>query len=688
MYWVQRGKRLKEIEFTISNKRYPACNDIMCFDIETSSAYIDKRVLPYMNTKKAEEYENKEKVSLCYIWQFSINENVYMGRRLEDFRSFLIELESYIDFEKIIYVHSLSFEFQFLQNIMKFEKVFAREKRKVLFAKWRSYTFRCSYFLTNMSLAVWANQKKLPVQKLIGNLDYSILRTPKTKLTEEEIEYCVNDVLVMYYGLLEYKEQYGNVKDIPLTQTGEVRKEVIKLMSKENKYRNKCISLIPKTLTEYKSLVEVFQGGYTHANYIYSGRVIDDVHSKDISSSYPYAMVVEKYPITPFMKCRYDKKYRNKDKYSFIIYFRCINVRSRLYNSFLSKSRCKVTNCKVDNGRIIACESLEVKLTNIDFELFDRCYSYEDFEVIEFKLAMNDYLSPVFVKYVLELYGRKTTLKGVEGMEALYMKSKQYVNSLFGMAVTKDITDEIIYNNGTWGTNLLNEEVFKDRTEHIKKNKRKVFTAFQFGVWVTAYARRNLWNAIIAIDDDVIYCDTDSVKYIGNHEDYFNRYNKEVEEKERKIAKRLNLPESVFNPADKYGNTHRLGIFDDEGTYKQFKTLGAKKYIYVNQKDEMKMTVSGVRKSAVSQLKSIDEFTNDFEFDIEHANKLISHYNDNQSNCIWNYGREDEYRSSYKYGISMQPTTYKLGISLDYYLLMLENMRKETKIFSEQSEIL
>ena len=683
MYWTERGKQLKDINFSVFSKRYASCDDIMCFDIETSSAYIDKKVLPYENTKAPEEYENKEKVSLCYIWQFSINENVYMGRRLEDFRSFLIELENYIDFEKIIYVHNLSFEFQFLQNILQFERVFAREKRKVLFAKWRSYTFRCSYFLTNMSLSVWAKQKKLPVQKLSGNLDYSILRTPKTELTKEEIEYCVNDVLVMYHGLQEYKSLYGSVKDIPLTQTGEVRKEVIAKMGKEYKYRKKCVSLIPKTLDDYKNLIDVFQGGYTHANYIYADRVIDEVHSKDIASSYPYAMTVEKYPMTPFIRCKYNEKYEN-DRYSFIIHFACRNLRSKLYNSFLSKSKCIVANgCKLDNGRIIGCNELEVKLTNIDFEIFKRCYSYDDFTVIDFKISMNDYLSPVFVNYVLELYGRKTKLKDLEGFEALYMKSKQYVNSLYGMCVTKDITDEITYIDGEWSKNFLNDGIFKDKTDHLKKNQRKVFTAFQFGVWVTAYARRNLWNAIIALDDDVIYCDTDSVKYINDHEDYFTKYNKQVEAKEKRIAKRLKVNEDVFNPADKYGKTHRLGIFDDEGTYKQFKTLGAKKYIYIDQSGAMKMTVSGVRKSAVSQLKSIDEFTNEFEFDIEHANKLISHYNDNQPNCIWNYGKDDEYKSTYKYGISMQPTTYKLGITLDYYALMLENMRGVTKVFNE-----
>ena len=99
----------------------------------------------------------------------------------------------------------------------------------------------------------------------------------------------------------------------------------------------------------------------------------------------------------------------------------------------------------------------------------------------------------------------------------------------------------------------------------------------------------------------------------------------------------------------------------------------------------LEMTVSGVRKSAVSQIKNIEEFDDNLVFDIEHAQKLIMHYNDNQSNCVWNYGKYDEFKSKYKYGISAQPTTYKLGITLEYYLLMLENMRGRTEIFSDEN---
>ena len=138
------------------------------------------------------------------------------------------EIEPY---NKIVYIHNFSYEFQFLRNVLDFTEVFAREKRKPIYAKYATYTFRCSYMLTRQSLDSWAKNEKLPIKKLTGNLDYNVIRTPKTPLTEDEINYCINDVLVMYYGLLKYKEKYGHLNDIPLTQTGGVRKIIREKMN-------------------------------------------------------------------------------------------------------------------------------------------------------------------------------------------------------------------------------------------------------------------------------------------------------------------------------------------------------------------------------------------------------------------------------------------------------------------------
>ena len=543
--------------------------------------------------------------------------------------------------------------------------------------------------LTRQSLANWAKNEKLPIKKLVGELAYTILRTPKTKLTDTELQYCINDVLVMYHGLLKYKSKYSHVCDIPLTQTGEVRRVIQNKMNckEEYKYRKNCIELIPRTLDEYKRLVDIFCGGYTHANFIHARKIIENVECKDIASSYPTVMCLEKYPMTRFIKCKPYEKYFNNDKYSYIIMFEC-SIESKLWNTFLSLSKCKAIEKKprLDNGRVISAKYVKLIMTNVDFEIFTKCYDITNFNILEFYVSINDYLSPTFVKYILELYKDKTELKDIEEFADKYAISKQYINSMFGMMCTKNITDEILF-NGKWEKNKLNEKIFNSKIEHERKLLSKTFTAFQFGVWVTAYARRNLWLGIIDIDYDVVYCDTDSIKHIGNHDDFFDNYNRKIEERENIRADMLGVDRKSFAPKDKQGKEHRLGIFDVETTCDKFITLGAKKYL-CEIDGKLKMTVSGVRKDAVSQLDSIEDFKLGLKFDTEHAKKLLMSYNDDMPSVVWNVGQYDEYTSNYKYGICAQPTTYEVGMSEDYLSLLIQNARETTSLYEEPTKIL
>lgn len=695
-----RDSPLSEIEFQSyyfkkKNKADIVNDDIMCFDIETSSGFLHKdsdTLEPYLGKSK-KYYEDCKKFAICYVWQFSINDNVFWGRTLEDFKDFLQELEYYEPHKKIVYIHNFSFEFQFLINVLQFDYVFARQARKPLFAEWSTYQFRCSYFLTNMSLAVWAEQRKLKVKKLVGDLDYTVLRTPKTILNDTELAYCFNDVLVMYYGLLQYKEKYGHIIDIPFTQTGEVRKEVIDRMNvtSEYKYRKRCLKLIPETIEDYSLLCDCFMGGYTHSNAIHTNIVLEKIRSKDIASSYPVVMCLEKYPMTYFEETIPCDDYFNNDNYSYIITFGVEHLRSKRWNTWLSFSKCaKIKGYSLDNGRVLKADFVQLSLTNIDYEMFQLCYDFENLNIIDFRVSSNDYLSPTFVKYILELYGNKTTLKGIEEQEPLYMKSKQYVNSMYGMMVTKNITDTIEFEEDRWKKELLNENSFYTKITSEKKKLSKTFGAFQFGVWVTAYARRNLWQGILALDYNVAYCDTDSIKFIDCDSNFFNEYNKRIEERENERADMLGIPREKFCPKDRNGIPHRLGIFDDDGQYKKFKTLGAKKYCYVDNDNKLHMTVSGVRKSAVSQLHDIDDFKDGTVFDVEHAQKLLMTYIDDMTPIVWNKGQYDEFYSNYQHGICAQPTTYSLGITDDYesILTMVQNKRGVTSIFERETEIL
>lgn len=707
MYWTHKGIDIKDVCFeTIKIKRNGksviVCNDIFAFDIEVSSGYVapytnectefDRRKYEDSVGKRKKYYDEFEKVSIMYVWQFSINENVYMGRTWNDFLKLLDDIENGCGYRKIIYVHNLSYELHHMLNCIKFDKVFARNVRKPITAHYNSFEFRCSYFLTRLSLENWAKEKDLPVKKMKGFLKYETIRTPLTHLNLYELEYCMNDVLVMFYGLKEYRQKYGNVHDIPLTQTGEVRKEVRELMREDRANQKKCIKLLPESLESYKELISIFSGGITHANYLYADTVIEKLKAWDICSSYPFVMCMYKYPFTPFVDTVPLRKYFNNEKYSFIVTFKCKNVVSRLWNTFYSRSKIlQGANIKADNGRILEADWLLLRMTNIDYDLFQQSYSYDDMEIINFKISINEYLSPIYVKYILKLFKQKNELKGRDDKINLYMQSKQFINALFGLMVTKEICDEVIFNidnNKIWDYDYLTEESFYYKIDKMRKKPSRVFTSYQAGVWITAYARRALWSSIlyddgnIKMDDYTVYCDTDSNKNIAPSDVFFKKYNNEIKNMWLKRAKMLDICENDYAPFDINGQQHVLGCYEYEGMDDKFITLGAKKYCE-DKGGVLKMTVAGVRKSAVSQIDVIEQFEPELVFDTEHTGKVTFYYNDKQPKCVWNRGRYDEWISEDRYGICAMPTTYTLNVTPDYTLLLNNSIDHRTRILTE-----
>ena len=82
------------------------------------------------------------------------------------------------------------------------------------------------------------------------------------------------------------------------------------------------------------------------------------------------------------------------------------------------------------------------------------------------------------------------------------------------------------------------------------KNK-KDFLIFRGGVYVTAYARRNLLEIVRKLDKYIVYCDTDSAKLIeGFDENVIIEYNQYVESKLKKISKLLKIDFEKYKPKD------------------------------------------------------------------------------------------------------------------------------------------
>ena len=648
-----------------NNKGVLYSNTIFCLDLEVSSGYIlGEKLVKW--TKKQDKLlkEIGIKKAWVYLWQLGFCNNVYYGRTLEELQDFLHIINQTYPVMKIFYIHNLSYDFQFLRNILDIKKisVFARKPRKPMKVVTNEYNieFRCSYQLTHLALKDCANNYKTPHQKLVGYLDYNKLIYPTTALTRQELEYGKNDILVMLEFLAQFKERYQTVYNIPLTQTGEIRRVVKKMFKNDNKYHNKLIKQTPKTWAELDQLCTIFMGGYTHANALYSNQTIANVTSMDITSSYPTVMVCEKFPCSRFYHIRPTTKI-DYEKYCYIIKFSANNLHSKFYNNYISSSKI-ITGTRVleDNGRIVKAENITMMVTDIDYQLILKTYNAE-FEIIDLWYAEKSYLDAKYIEYILTLYQNKTQYKGDKEKESIYAKSKEFINSLYGMTVTKMITDNILLTENGWEIETINKEDMNKLIAKQGKSKKTILN-FSWGVWVTSYARRNLFSCVLKMDTDVVYMDTDSIKYIGNYDEVFEDYNKDILEK-LEISCLLNhLDYNKCIPKDIKGVEHPLGVYDHDADYDFFRTLGAKKYIYQKNGD-LHITVAGVNKIiGATAFTDINHFVDGFVFDTEHSGKLLMTYIDDMQPFTLPDGTNINYCNV----IHSSPTTYELGITPTY----------------------
>ena len=583
---------LQPIEFIQKGKKEAISNVPAVFDIEASSFL----------------YEGK-KSGCMYAWVFGINGRCVRGRTWEEFIKLIDKICKYyhLSAEKrlVVYVHNLSYEFQWIKQRFKWLNVFALDKREPVYAiTTRGIEFRCSYVLSGMSLAkVGENLTKYKVKKLVGDLDYYKIRTPETPLTDNEWGYILNDGLVVMAYIQELIEREGNLRALPITKTGFVRNLFRQeTLAGQHKFDyGKTMRRLCLSLEEYQQLKRTYIGGFTHANHKYVNKDCREVTSFDFTSSYPAVMIAEKYPMT---KPQSVEIKNDKELQEYLDYYACMfdltlyNVEPIFdYEHYISKSHClEAEHYILDNGRIVRASKITIPVTEQDYKIIARTYKWSKMVIHNFKIMYKDYLPEDYVKTVLELYEKKTTLKGVEGKEVEYQVSKENVNSAYGMTVTDPCRCNILFDMSEgW---IAEEPDYQEVLDKYNKSTQR-FLYYAWGVWITAYARANLWSGILEFGKDYIYSDTDSLKVFNasKHNEYIENYNKTITVKINNCLKEYKIDKKKACPKTIKGEYKPLGVWDNEGIYERFKTLGAKRYMYV-QKGELHITIAGVGKKA------------------------------------------------------------------------------------------
>ena len=629
---------------------------ITAFDIETTR--IDIKI----GLKRIEHH------SIMYIWQWQIDEYVtVIGRTWDEFIRFYERMNKVLEkmgFDCVVYVHNLSYEFQFLWEILDLAntaKIFATSLRDVLYFKRDHFTFRCSERLSNDSLRHWCETLKTDHQKL--GMDYSVKRYPWTELPDDVIAYSVTDVVCLVEAVKKQMSMHGDtLYSIPYTATGYIRR----ILKREMWFYRTAIQEQTNDLSIYRLLRLAFRGGNTHASNALAGIPLEEVESWDRSSSYPDILVNEKFPVTRFKEEPPDIKAFNaciKSKRACLVKIRYWDLHTKpgitcpyiCYSSCSKFGLIKPYDATCDNGRIIGCKFAEMVLTDVDYQIIESTYTWSKMQIVELYSARYGYLPKPIRDICIDLYRRKTALKGVESDEIEYMRMKNLLNSIYGCMVQRAISPEVYINeDGHW-----DYKPGYDEAVEYSKYVEKTFLNYSWGVWCCAIARLRLEEGInICGQREFIYCDTDSVKCLG-HPD-FSDYN----------AKRIKASKaSGAYATDIDGNSHYMGVFEHEYTAKQFVTLGAKRYAatYPNKKsglDELHLTISGVDKEKGAEELTIKGGIEVFQDGIvfENSGHIAAFHNDHPGKTITIDGHEVKLTSN----VCLIETPYTLKIEKEY----------------------
>ena len=655
-YLLPYQKRARGNPRTRSGIKYKDC--ITAFDIETT------------RIKECEQ-------SVMYIWQWCFADRcTVVGRTWEELELFIDRLSDRMEeTQKLcVFVHNLSYEFAFLRGIHYFmpQDVFAIKARKILKCVWDHVEFRCSYLHSNMSLAEYL--KKMGAEHQKTELDYDRDRWAWTELTPEELEYCVNDVVGLVEALtIEMTADGDNLYTFPLTSTGYVRRDAKRAM------RNVAKSWITEQLPDletYHMLREAFRGGNCHANRYFAEQVVHNAHSADRSSSYPDVLCNCKFPVSAFFP--YEDCGLEDIMKLIVTRRRAVLARVAMTNvylrnpewgcPYLSRDKCRnIIGADFDNGRILRADYLETTITDIDLQIIVEEYAAADMIFYDVRHARYGPLPTSLLAETINYYRKKTELKGVDGQEVYYIKSKNKLNSIYGMMAQNPVKRSLIYTQD----GVINEDGLLDyypeeetsEQELLDKSNRRAFLCYQWGCWTTALARLRLEEGIRlahAPGAEFLYCDTDSVKYLGTID--WEPYNRQ------RIADSIKSGAWADDPA---GERHYMGVYEQEHDMSEFSTMGAKKYVYRDAKTgKLVCTIAGVGKSAgareLEAAGGITAFRDGFTF--HEAGGLEALYNDKPEIDRWEVepGRYVGIISN----VVLRESTYTLGLTAEYLRLL------------------
>lgn len=578
----------------------------------------------YLDTETSHVFDEEtgEGVGWIYQWALRFVGEWAFGRKPSEILAALKKIAQtnrLYNTKCVVYVHNLSFDIQYLKDwlIKIYGKdsytLIAMNPHKFISFSIGPWIFKCTYKLSNRSLAKWAKDLNTKARKQVGIVDYNVTRYQDSKLTYADWKYMYYDVLTLEECVKKQLSNYGDtLATVPLTSTGYIRRDARKRFKADRKNRVEFekSKLDPHL---YKLFRQAFAGGITHQNRFIKNDIVTppegcEIRHRDFRSHYPTQQVAREtgFPVgsfVPFYRYREGRApftFYDVDKWKKT---HCLIIKIAIKNMTIKdgvtfpyaqsvkwfEGRTKSFIRTIDdNGRVLqALGCSVVTLTELDLKWIRKQYTFE-YTILEVYGACRGSAPEYLIDTVKEKYLGKTQYKEevkqarkegkpseiIQDLETSLMKSKNGLNGIYGMSATNPVrTEYVLKPNGEWETEQLTEEKVEEKLAKFYKSRNN-FMAYQLGVYTTALARNDLMSVVEIIGyKNVLYVDTDSAFYISSPEveKRIDEYNEKQNEHAEKIGAYI-----VYKDKKIY-----FDAFDDEGeNITRFVALHAKAYAY------------------------------------------------------------------------------------------------------------
>lgn len=583
-----------------------------------------------------------------YQWAAKLSSLYVYGRKPSEIIDFMRRVAEHYglnaDKKIILYIHNASYDLQYLKLFLRqydpTAEFLAIDSHSIIQCDVLGFKIICSYKLTNLSLAVLADNYAETYSKAVGEIDYDVLRFQDSELSASDWFYMFSDVAAQDDGIKGYLKMQGYryAFKAPITSTGFVRANCRKASKQDENWRAE-FQESRLDLEQYNLCRQGFMGGVCIASFKWANVTVrgDNLRHKDFCSSYPARQLLDYMPVG---KPNWYGDVETEEELDelcgeyccvFVLTLDDVHIKKGVTAPCIPSSKCIHLEKELKlNGKVVSASTLSIVVCELDYKWIKRQYDFEYLSVDKMLIFERGEAPEWLKKEVFTYFKYKCTL--ADG-DILRVKSKNMLNSIYGMTATA-ILREIFKMSDDY---IITPEKKSDDDKKSALNKYyksyNNFMPYQLAIWTTAHARDALYTMIEATGDNdgfvddltdvyknFLYCDTDSVFYI---ETPFNKVRMEryaAECRQRAI-------DGTAYVGDKY-----LGEPTDEPKLRAFRAIHAKCYAMEEwskkrERFELNVVIAGIPKKATKwidgkavvmtnaeELGSIDNLADDFTF--------------------------------------------------------------------------